>query len=384
MNARDVLICTVGTSLLGQVQRLEADHPLRVALGKNNPHQVAQALLQLAPSDRTCGAEINSVNSIVANGSLSTRAQLHLLVSDTEDGLKVGRCLELYFRNGRCPIGFREVNVTKVEGLDDANPRRFRTDGLRELVRAVGGVISRYGAQRVAINATGGYKAQISFAGLIGQALEVPVYYMFERFSDVVELPPQPVSLDFGLWLDSYELFRFLSKRRTVHPNDLNRAIGHSPDPRLEPLLERLDGELIALSAMGELFHQQFIYRFQAARERLLPPAVPMERRHPPAQDTALQRNPHLAHVDLSGLSEYLQRVFEKTPYIRRFHAFYTNPDLPEETHFALGNVHNRQSVTLVYSDGTGTARLEVELDTTEPDALKAVVADLNQRFASG
>ena len=56
----------------------------------------------------------------------------------------------------------------------------------------------------IAINATGGYKAQISFAGMIGQALGIPVYYLFEKFSKVIKLPPQPVALDLSLWLENY------------------------------------------------------------------------------------------------------------------------------------------------------------------------------------
>ena len=42
----------------------------------------------------------------------------------------------------------------------------------------------------------------------------------------------------------------------------------------------------------------------------------------------------------------------------------------------------NRQGLELVYSDGTCTAGLEVELDTTDLDHTMAAVADLSQRFA--
>jgi hypothetical protein len=58
------------------------------------------------------------------------------------------------------------------------------------------------------------------------------------------------------------------------------------------------------------------------------------------------------------------------------------SPDDPtEETRFRVGAVDNCQGLELVYSDGVRTARLEVELDSTDLDHAKAAVADLNQRF---
>lgn len=379
---RDILVCTVGTSLLDQVQQLEPSDPLRVSSERNKAQDVAQALLELDPLSSACGAEINSVASIISTGSLAEQALIELLVPDTAQGRNVGRYLELYFRNQRCPIRFKEVQVQVVEELNDSNPKRFRTMGLRELVRRIADVIQRYGAQRVAINATGGYKAQICLAGLVGQALEVPVYYMFERFTEVVELRPQPVSLEFGLWLDNFELFRFLGRRHDADPEELIRNLGGQPDERLEPLLDRAENQRVALSPVGELFHRQFMYRFHLARERLLPAATTGERRQHPGQDRLLLDNSHLNQVKPNGLFTYLSRVFDETPYIRGFHCYYADPDLSEETRFRVGDVDNCQGLELVYSDGTRTARLEVELDTTDLDHAKAAVADLNQRFA--
>jgi len=133
-------------------------------------------------------------------------------------------------------------------------------------------------------------------------------------------LPPQPVSLDFGLWLDNFELFRFLERRDDADPEELIRNLGCQPDARLEPLLDRAGTQLVSLSAVGELFHQQFVHRFQLARERLLPPSVPAERRRHPGQDWRLLDNSHLDQVKPNGLFPYLVRVSDETPYIQGFH----------------------------------------------------------------
>ena len=118
------------------------------------------------------------------------------------------------------------------------------------------------------INATGGYKAQISFAGMIGQALEIPVCYLFESFSEVITLPPQPVSLDLSFWLENATLFFDLAKYDAADNPGL-------VDERFSSLADEIevDGKkFVGLSATGELFHEMFKNRFLQQRENLLPP----------------------------------------------------------------------------------------------------------------
>ena len=78
----------------------------------------------------------------------------------------------------------------------------------------------------------------------------------------------------------------------------------------------------------------------------------------------------------------YLKSPLRAVSPIHQLPCYYANPDLSQETRFRVGTVDNCQGLELVYSDGTRTARLEVELDTTDLDHTKAAVADLNQRFA--
>lgn len=60
--------------------------------------------------------------------------------------------------------------------------------------------------QQVIINATGGFKAEIAYAVLIGQLFDVPVYYIHEMFRDIIEILPLPIQWDFSL-LVNYEDF---------------------------------------------------------------------------------------------------------------------------------------------------------------------------------
>ena len=61
--------------------------------------------------------------------------------------------------------------------------------------------------EQVLLNATGGYKAQISFAGIIGQVFGISVFYQFEDFPRAIKLPPLPVAFDLNDWLAYRHVF---------------------------------------------------------------------------------------------------------------------------------------------------------------------------------
>src|SRR5439155_4048736 len=97
--------------------------------------------------------------------------------------------------------GHTPVETIRVPDLQDRDPRLFRTRGLRNLAREICAVIRQRSAVACAIDATGGYKAQIAIAVLLGQALGVPVYYKHEHFSEIIAFPPLPVAFDFTVWM---------------------------------------------------------------------------------------------------------------------------------------------------------------------------------------
>lgn len=271
---RNTLICTVGTSLFGNINWLskdEPDHPICQAHAAKNWHQLAVELLKEEPTARRCGAEINSITSIVTNDNLDAQIRLIFLVSDTDDAGNIGKVLSHYYRAAENPIQFKVVeNPKRLEGLNDASLDRFQRDGLKNLVIQISEEVRKYTPDAIAINATGGYKAQISFAGMIGQALSIPVYYLFERFTKVIELPPQPVSLDLTLWLNYYSLFDQIVAAEALKTSQIQ--IDYD-ELTLSAMIEKeiIDNvEYIALTAMGQLFHERCRLQFRQQEKTLL------------------------------------------------------------------------------------------------------------------
>ena len=305
---RNTLICTVGTSLFNNLKYSEGD--IKQAFDDQNWNQVSLLLLEKKNSDRICGAEINSITSICNKGLLSAKIKLIFLVSDTEDGKQIGSLLKLYYNSARNDIKFEKVEFRVLTGLRDDDVKAFKQQGLKNLVREISTEVRNFSAEAIAINATGGYKAQISFAGMIGQALGIPVYYLFEKFSEVIELPPQPVSLDLAFWLSNYSLFEQLESEQTVQKSQLGSNL------ESEYLQSLIDEELfddepyISLSAMGILFNERSRLQF-IKQETTLLSLIPQDETLPERKPISLRAD-HGTDI-LQSFAEKIRR----SPYVK-------------------------------------------------------------------
>lgn len=237
---KKTVIATVGTSLLRGLQKKEIDWNLPA-------EEINQRICQLENPVDIC-AEISSVHSLINEGIVDIKENLYLLNSDTAEGKKIGQILKGCFS----PV-FGHVHGITVEKLNGRNAGQFVGEGLRNFVKTFIQIVEDVPGkeEECIINATGGYKAQISFAGLIGQLLTIPVYYQFEGFSSIVQLPPVPVTFDNHFWAKYFDFLEELYESDSV-PSD---RISNIDLRALEGLIEEVDGHF-RLSAAGLLFHE--------------------------------------------------------------------------------------------------------------------------------
>ncbi|MGA2705484.1 MAG: putative CRISPR-associated protein [Isosphaeraceae bacterium] len=372
MRPAQTVICTVGTSLFRpNLAGLRADDPepnrqaLARAYAAGDWEAVAAGLGTHGPTDRLCGAEINSLASLVAKGYAAADANLVFCHSDTADGQAIGRILEVYFRRA----GHSSVQARTITDLQDRDARLFRTRGLRNLAKEVCKVIRDYGAASCAINATGGYKAQIAVAVLMGQSLGVPVYYKHELFDEIISFPPMPVALDFEAWMRLSGLLFAL--QAALQPADLVEDYPGDAET-LESLVDRetVDGvDYLELSPTGQIFHETFRERFRTTRDQVLPPAVPTGQKKPPH----VEDSGHMHAV--RGLKAFLEAVTASAPQVVRCSTFWSHPDLPRPARFWVG----AEGVEGQFSDGKALVKFRVETRATTPGQMAAVAATLNE-----
>lgn len=231
------IITTVGTSLLSNAERI-----LRVE--EVSDQQLDQFLKETKPVQAS--AETNSLSRLLRNGD-----RILLLHSQTDKGRQCAEALGRHYARQNYGVELHEVpDLTYKES-------RFKLRGLRSLVATIIEQIRKERAQQrdVLINATGGFKAEIAYATLVGLLFDVPVYYIHEAFRDIIEMPPTPISWDYSLLADHEEFFEWISQDYRPTPDVDRRLRGLPGEIRL--LLAEED-DFTFLSPAGEAFYEAF------------------------------------------------------------------------------------------------------------------------------
>lgn len=369
------LLCTVGTSLLFNLNsvcdsnatekngiRQDQIDALKQPIQNGDVESIASILLDCNPNAMICGAEINSIASMETIGYCADNCQLFFLHSATPDGQLVASVLSAYYG--------RRAEPCEVIGLQDKDTRMFRTIGLRNLAKEMCKIIRNYGVHSCGINATGGYKAQIGIAVVLGQATKVPVYYKHDRFDEIIAFPPMPVSLDFDLWMQINGILADLAANPdVVSLSDYD--VDEDCMEKLESLIDRviIGGVVyIELSAVGQIFHDAFRDRFRARVSELLPPDVAVSLKKAPSWESSGHMQ---SHPEVMGFMKKL--TSEVGPVVRCYTSYY-NPDLPKRTNFRLKG----DELIAVYSNGSYTVNIIVESSATTMDQKAALAAWLN------
>jgi putative CRISPR-associated protein (TIGR02619 family) len=377
---RNTLVSTVGTSLLGNIRgrynpdlgvKEEQQQVLQKHLANRDFGQLAREFTRIDPSARICGAEINSITEAVKRSKVQLE-NISFLVSDTDDGKFVGQFLEAYLIE-RGIEGLRTVTYTPIEDLQDDKPARFKTYGLRNLVRELGKLVNKHSAQQIVIDATGGYKAQIAVAVVFGQALEIPVLYRHERFSEIIEFPPMPITFQYDLIGKNSDLLTVFERGDALTLSELEEV-----DDKLRVFLEEVEVEgetLFELGSVGQIILTGFRLRFPRAKE--LQPVLPSQKSIPSFREDNFP----------IGFKDFVLKMCEDVAWIKTAHS------LPYSGQKAIqGKLRNgagfyvREGKLIgSYQDSNNFgARFEILTDATGEDQLTWAADQLNQKYLRG
>ncbi|MEM2480888.1 MAG: putative CRISPR-associated protein [Candidatus Hadarchaeales archaeon] len=178
MTALFAHIVTVGTSLLLNAK-------------KKYPEPSDEQLLEFVKSDpKAASAELNTILPQL-EAMKDKQHRVYLLHSDTEEGRRCASILKSFLEG----LGLRlSAEVREVPKLGEE--KEFKK-GLANLLEGVVEIIrGHYPEDRVFIYATGGFKPETAIAFLAGNlpGLGAPVFYIHEKFREVVRLPALPLS----------------------------------------------------------------------------------------------------------------------------------------------------------------------------------------------
>jgi putative CRISPR-associated protein (TIGR02619 family) len=239
---RTILI-TTGTSLLTNARR-------DLKLDREPTDQELANYLAHTPPDKA-SAETNSLHRL-----LQADDHLVLICSQTPEGNLCARALKSHYQN-------QGVEADTKEIIDlNYKETRFKMRGLRSLVSTFCDLIRRERqlGRQVLINATGGFKAEIAYAVVVGLLFNVPVYYIHEAFRDIIEMPPTPISWDYSLIATHESFFQWLNEELRPTP-EVDKRLRALPQ-EIRFLLTEEDGYTF-LSPAGEAFYEAYQWRSQ-------------------------------------------------------------------------------------------------------------------------
>ncbi len=317
---RTILICTVGTSLFeSNLKRLDeriniekVENEKSILLNIKNAFEnkrwdeLAELMQNKDPKDRICGAEINTIEESLSKKWFDLQ-RLFFLVSDTEDGKNTGIFLKKYYLKRKdLNLKDRDIEYIVIEDLQDKDPKKFKLNGLRNLVREIGKIVRNFGKDNIAIDATGGYKAQIAIAVIIGQALDIPVYYKHERFSEIIDFVPLPITLDYDL-LGKYSYIFNDFEKNDIIKDDID-FLDEETMEKLQLFFEKIDEDgqnYIALNPVGYLYLESFRLRY--------PKAVNLVELEDNLREKPSFRDDHYP----TGFMDFVNKVYKENKWIK-------------------------------------------------------------------
>lgn len=243
------VVVTVGASLLSNYCR---DAGVRQEVLLSDERGAVDALVGYLEGEkgeqwlhRAC-AETNTLERILENGDT-----LVLLHSETVEGRVCAEALKRFYEGRGYSVSVKEVRGLKYD------ERKFSTIGLHSLINVLVEVFEegRRLEGGVVLAATGGFKAETAYATLAALLYGVDVYYIHERFNEIVSLPAVPLFFNPDIWIRHLDDIKWLIESPRSYDEVKNRF---GDDLKyFWALLERAEGGYV-LSPAGWLVYRAF------------------------------------------------------------------------------------------------------------------------------
>lgn len=254
-----IYLCTTGTSAAklwksSDNNSSRFDQSVVTALG--GVKQAADVLLktfqQYSMADdehlhQKLSAEIHSL----ARMSLSSNDEIVLFASETLDGQACAYAVEAYLE-----LNGYQVKVEVITGLQTTDARRFSRIGVVEFIKKATQYIDASGAESCILNPTGGFKALVPYAVLLGMIRRVSCRYIFEFSSELIELPPLPVDFAHSNLQAIKQVLETIERESSMSKDRFDGLLNWEQRQTFRVLFEQEENE-ITLSAIGVLILEE-------------------------------------------------------------------------------------------------------------------------------
>jgi putative CRISPR-associated protein (TIGR02619 family) len=224
-------------------------------------------------------AEINSLLRIVGDSQPDTNDELHFIASETPDGVLAARIIADF-----CMYDLldRDCKIHIIEGLQVENALRFRTVGLRGLIKTIYDLLRDRDIYRRVLNPTGGFKGVVPYLTLIGMLQKTEIQYIYERSEEIISLSHLPILFDYSQFGSNIvETLKatdndFIAEKDLIQRLQIQEALVDHPAWSLFDVTQQQGENWYNLSGLGRIALEQLnvepaqkVYLSRQAFERL-------------------------------------------------------------------------------------------------------------------
>ena len=198
--------------------------------------------------DEKTSAEIKSLINISKN----QKFQNHYLevIPIATDTILAPMCAEvlkvLIEENISIEVNYSEQYI--IEDLQVSVYKRYKK-GLINLLNK----LNSFSNEELILNITGGFKGVIPYMTIYGQVNNIPLYYIFEFTSSLIEIPQVPLTIDYNIFERKWKTFYKVDIEEIVAKDTLNFKFLKE----YENLLDIAD-DIVSLNPLGKILWDRY------------------------------------------------------------------------------------------------------------------------------
>lgn len=254
-----IYICTAGTSAaklwpdsVGQGKRFDANFVGELGGIKAASEALLDTFKVYSMDDQFAlqsklSAEIHSL----ARMNLAPEDRVVLFASETQDGQACALAVAEYLE-----INGFTARVETIQGLQTTDAQLFRKHGVVEFIKRAAKYIDDNGSDGCILNPTGGFKALVPYAVLLGMIKRVRCSYIFEFSSEIIDLPPLPVDFARSNLEAIKEVMTLIERESAVPVKQFEEQLPWEQRQSYKLLFEQ-EGSEVTLSGIGVLMLEE-------------------------------------------------------------------------------------------------------------------------------
>lgn len=216
------IITTVGTSIF--INFLKTNNLIKnayntlndIPLSENSKYQneiknLKTNLENIFQNNSNACAETQTIVKIKEKYSYINEFKIILITTDTILSHTAAEIIRENFKSDR----INDINIITVKGLQIKNFDNFKKEGFDNLVSCITNIIKGTNSKedKIVFNISGGYKAIIPILTILGQLYNIPLYYIYEDSSELIEISKLPINYDLSFAEQIFPLLILIDKQ---------------------------------------------------------------------------------------------------------------------------------------------------------------------------